>query len=1624
MKTLFIVLAFIAAFMLVCLNDLFAVVINVPDNFRTIQDAVNATEEGDTVLVQPGEYNERVGMPARNIVLASLRIMEDDDNIIERTIIDGVNINRSVIRVADGTDERTVIDGFTIINGATDYGAGIYIAAAGPTLRNLILANNNAERGGGGLYLTRISFATISNSIIRDNFGFIGGGIVVINGSRLIITDCLIEGNTSTEHGAGVHCTQASEVTLQDVIVRENVGTMFGGGLHANDRSILNLNRVQILNNRCLSGGGIALRASAVLNAVDVEVVGNSCVASGGGLYSDASFCTMTDCNFSSNSATNQGGGQYFWGGISEFTRCVVVDNECVASGAIHIFSADNTYRNCTVVNNRGDDASEIYLSGARLTLWNSIVWNENQAILVTSPENPDTVLVNYCDITGGQDGLVLDEEDIAEWGDGNINDDPLFADIEEFDYHLTEDSPCIDAGDPRAERDPDNTLADIGVFYFHQDEDPLPRRLEVPFEFETIQEALEASEAGDTILVYPGTYRENIRGIIARRTLSGLYILTGNPEHISTTIIDGENNETTLRVAGVLGTICGFTLINGRSQEGGGLRIDGDRNNNNDISNSINNMIIHDCEAIEDGGGIWARGDNVFDNVEIYDCNSESSGGGFYSLGSRITISDCHFHHNEAMFGGGIDFIQENGEYEIISSIIEENTASINGGGIIISCGSPLTISNSVIRNNVSLRDGGGITVGGESVLDCIHTLIENNNAERNGGGIFIEGAVERTFNNSTIVGNTANSGGGAYFNAINVTINNSIFRINEPQSMIATDVSEVLLDYSNVEGDENVNAGITYREGNIDEDPLFVDMENGDYQLTVNSPCIDVGDPDSPEDPDGTRADMGAFPFDQRDNPAELEHFADFVETDFQHTILVENFLFDGEVAPDDWEIAVFTREYVLSGAVLWLADEDVVLIAYGDNPDTDEIEGFYDGEWMMNFKAWDPEAEREYRVGYRAGVELELCHWHDGGETTLNLWSDPNIVEQVIELEEGENRLRINLLPSREFFADPDDEFPGAVQMVNQLCDRSPEGRENWLLTILRGANGLFLPEFNFDNLRWIIPGEDYQIDMIQPVTGTWWGMPIEGEPELRHYVDFTETDFTFELTIPEFLFDDEEVAAGWEIGVFTRDDVLAGAGVWTGEAMTFNVYGDNPETDEIEGFFEHEWLMNMHGWDPENDVEYRIGFRNNAFWSYFFENQGGADLELYINPMFRDQTLRFRVGWELVSLNILPAREFYAGPDEGIPSFEVMIDQIWGGRVDRDWDRHNLTLAKDWLGRFYAPAWGGCMIPGWFHDKGYQILTNVEISVHYWGIPIGAQEDLNLREGWNMVAYFPDYELDASAPDFYVLSNVIDQILLAKDNQGRFLTPEFVFSNMLPWCPGSGYQIKTNAECVLNYPEQRDEELNATEKPQTRHWDQSLATGNNMSLLVDLVEIDTQTSEIAAFSEAGKLVGCGVANEDGLCGLAVWGDDSSIEDVDGLIEGEAFTLKRWDAGAQTERELFVIDILKGEGLNFRKDGFSVLTCSEISPLPTEMKILSISPNPFNPTTTISYSLPQTSNITLKVYDISGRLVLQLYNGRQEAGIHSATVKADDWASGLYFARLEAAGRVFTQKIMLVK
>jgi hypothetical protein len=151
---------FLPALLLLSAHSLFAGhVLTVPATYPTIQAAVSAAREGDTVLVSPGIYFENIRLTGRNIVLTSQYYKSANPAAaIRQTIIDGSRPAQadtaSCILVFRGESDRTVIQGFTIRGGT----GTVWLDPAG----------NGVFREGGGI-LTEGSSPVIRHNIIRDN---------------------------------------------------------------------------------------------------------------------------------------------------------------------------------------------------------------------------------------------------------------------------------------------------------------------------------------------------------------------------------------------------------------------------------------------------------------------------------------------------------------------------------------------------------------------------------------------------------------------------------------------------------------------------------------------------------------------------------------------------------------------------------------------------------------------------------------------------------------------------------------------------------------------------------------------------------------------------------------------------------------------------------------------------------------------------------------------------------------------------------------------------------------------------------------------------------------------------------------------------------------------------------------------------------------------------------------------------------------------------------------------------------------------------------------------------------------------------------------------------------------
>ena len=188
----------------------------VPGEFPTIQAAMTAAQNGDTVLVADGTYT---GAGNNNLSFNSKAFTVLSENGPENCIIDCGGDAVGFWFAFDSPE--AVVDGFTITNGGGYPGGGMYMYYDGnPTIRNCIITGNSSGPSGGGGILLEGAFPTIINCTITGNTASsVGGGGIYCLMSNPTITNCVITGNTTTGLGGGVYCAEGSNPTITNSIL-------------------------------------------------------------------------------------------------------------------------------------------------------------------------------------------------------------------------------------------------------------------------------------------------------------------------------------------------------------------------------------------------------------------------------------------------------------------------------------------------------------------------------------------------------------------------------------------------------------------------------------------------------------------------------------------------------------------------------------------------------------------------------------------------------------------------------------------------------------------------------------------------------------------------------------------------------------------------------------------------------------------------------------------------------------------------------------------------------------------------------------------------------------------------------------------------------------------------------------------------------------------------------------------------------------------------------------------------------------------------------------------------------------------------------------------------------------
>ena len=474
--------------------------IRVPGDFATIQEAIDYARSGEIVEVGPDTYR---GDGNRDIDFRGKAITVRSSGGADRTTIDCTGSGSEGHRgfyFHGGEGPGSVLRGFTIV-GATVPGSDVP-SDSGSWISSPV------NPVGGGIYC-EFSSPIIVDCVIKRCATELGGGIGVVNGSPTII-DCIIEDcraggvgpAESGGRGAGIGLIRGSDATILHSQIKDNSG---------------------------------------YYNSL------------GAGVYCWRSSAFFSNCDISNNTAQGnvQGGGAYCGGSSAriELENCVISNNTAEIGGGICAGSSGDSANdrviitNCTIAHNSlssGQSASStgggIHSVSSNITIRNSIVWyNDGVPIMLIDPASSSPVL--YSCIEGGYSGQ------------GNIDSDPLFASSGGSDYHLrsvfgryepwsdrwvndSEYSPCIDAGDPQdpvgAEPLPNGKYINMGAYggtaeaskgadawIFHVDKyngSDYNSGLSRSNAFATIQRAVdEANYNGDTVMVWPGVYREEV---------------------------------------------------------------------------------------------------------------------------------------------------------------------------------------------------------------------------------------------------------------------------------------------------------------------------------------------------------------------------------------------------------------------------------------------------------------------------------------------------------------------------------------------------------------------------------------------------------------------------------------------------------------------------------------------------------------------------------------------------------------------------------------------------------------------------------------------------------------------------------------------------------------------------------------------------------------------------------------------------------------------------------------------------------------------------------------------------------------------------------------------------------
>ncbi len=368
---------FVFYVLLVFTFTLSANIINIPNDYSSIQLGIDASVDGDTVLVQPAIYSEGINFNGKNIIVASLFLTTADSSYIDNTLIEGGTINTCAV-FENGEDSTAALIGFTLFKGYSQLnGGGVRIENSSPTLSHLIIQYNYSLVSGGGMYINNstsrlndIEFFSnnspdgagaficansnieMSNISFLQNFASNSGGGIYSDASYLTVNSAIFEKNFSDNTGGGLYLCNNSVLTLDDALINENIGNYHGGsGVCSYDSSVNISNSCFILNTTNQGSGGAMLLVNSTTDIFNTGFDDNQ-AHSGGAITAHGGTFNSSENSYQHNSARNSGALSIIASSTASFIRDEIFENSALLDAGVCVDSSIATFSYCGFLSN------------------------------------------------------------------------------------------------------------------------------------------------------------------------------------------------------------------------------------------------------------------------------------------------------------------------------------------------------------------------------------------------------------------------------------------------------------------------------------------------------------------------------------------------------------------------------------------------------------------------------------------------------------------------------------------------------------------------------------------------------------------------------------------------------------------------------------------------------------------------------------------------------------------------------------------------------------------------------------------------------------------------------------------------------------------------------------------------------------------------------------------------------------------------------------------------------------------------------------------------------------------------------------------------------------------------